>query len=378
MFSPVKSLGSVILLCCFSAVPAAGAKAESYFQTQKRVNAGVVRIMTGGVDDTAFRVGADLSAVLDRGDDFRVLPMMGKGSLQNVTDVLFLEGVDLAIVQADVLSYVRDRKIHRGIERRLNYITKLYNEEFHLLARKEISSVKDLAGKRVNVGINGSGSSVTATIVFQALGIDIRRTNADDALALALLREGKIDAMVSVAGKPTGLLAGVRGQEGLHFLSIPRTPGLMRDYMPGRLEPADYPGLVPEGRRIDTLSVGAVLAVFAWKPDTKRYKKVARFVETLFSNLESLQQQPRHRKWAEVNLQASIPGWNRFKAAEDWLQANATVAAADGRAYTRPELQAAFSAFLEREAPGLAKRLDRKQKDELFDRFLAWFKDKRR
>ena len=132
----------------------------------------------------------------------------------------------------------------------------------------------------------------------------------------------------------------------------------------------------PEGRRIDTLSVGAVLAVFAWKPDTKRYKKVARFVEALFSNLESLQQPPRHSKWAEVNLQASVPGWKRFKAAEDWLQANATVAAADGRAYTKPELQAAFSAFLEREAPVLSKRLDNKQKDELFDRFLVWFKDK--
>ena len=157
MLRPGGPFRFALLLCAAVVVAATSANAESYFQLRKKVNANTVRIVTGSIEDTAFRIGADMSSVLDRGDDLRILPIMGKGSLQNVTDILYLKGVDLGIIQSDVLTYVRDRKIHKGLDRRLNYITKLYNEEFHLLARKQVRSLKELSGRRVNIGTPGSG-----------------------------------------------------------------------------------------------------------------------------------------------------------------------------------------------------------------------------
>ncbi len=362
------------LFCAAIVVAASSAHAESYFQLKKKVNANTVRIVTGSIEDTAFRIGADMSAVLDKGDDLRILPIMGKGSLQNVTDILYLKGVDLGIIQSDVLTYVRDRKIHKGLDRRLNYITKLYNEEFHLLAQKQVRSLNELAGKRVNIGEPGSGATVTASIVFQTLGIQINPTNYDQALALEMLKSGKIDAMVSVAAKPTDLLSTVKAEDGLHLLDIPRTPALLQTYLPGRLKPEDYPKLIPSGNEVETLSVGAVLAVFAWKEDTKRFRNVERFVNALFDNIAEFQKKPRHRKWTEVSLQASVPGWTRFPASEAWLQRRLAVARSGGGSQ-EDQLQAAFKAFLAKEAPGLADKMNQRQQDELFQRFLIWAKE---
>lgn len=376
MLRPGGPFRFALLLCAAVVVAATSANAESYFQLRKKVNANTVRIVTGSIEDTAFRIGADMSSVLDRGDDLRILPIMGKGSLQNVTDILYLKGVDLGIVQSDVLTYVRDRKIHKGLDRRLNYITKLYNEEFHLLARKQVRSLKELSGRRVNIGTPGSGSTVTASIVFQTLGVQINPTNYDQALALEMLRTGKIDAMVSVAAKPTDLLSTVRAEDGLHLLEIPRTPALLQTYLPGRLRPDDYPKLIPAGSEVETLSVGAVLAVFAWKEDTKRFRNVERFVNAFFDNIAEFQKAPRHRKWTEVSLQASVPGWTRFPASETWLQRRLALArSGSGGGQQDQQLQAAFKAFLEKEAPGLAEQMNQRQQDELFQRFLIWAKE---
>lgn len=376
MLRPEGPFRLTILLCAAMVVAAGSAHAESYFQLKKKVNANTVRVVTGSIEDTAFRIGADMSAVLDDGDDLRILPIMGKGSLQNVTDILYLKGVDVGIIQSDVLTYVRDRKIHKGLDRRLNYITKLYNEEFHLLARKQVRSLKELAGKRVNIGEPGSGSTVTASIVFQTLGIQINPTNYDQALALEMLKTGKIDAMVSVAAKPTDLLSTVRAEDGLHLLDIPRTPALLQTYLPGRLKPEDYPKLIPSGSEVATLSVGAVLAVFAWKQDTKRFRNVERFVNALFDNIAEFQKKPRHRKWTEVSLQASVPGWTRFPASEAWLQKRLALArSGGGGSGQQDQLQAAFKAFLAKEAPGLVDKMNQRQQDELFQRFLIWAKE---
>ena len=375
MLRPGGPFRFTILLCAALVVAATDVQAESYFQLRKKVNANTVRIVTGSIEDTAFRIGADMSAVLDEGDDLRILPIMGKGSLQNVTDILYLKGVDLGIIQSDVLTYVRDRKIHKGLDRRLNYIAKLYNEEFHLLARKQVRDLRGLAGKRVNIGEPGSGSTVTASIVFQTLGININPTNYDQALALEMLRSGKIDAMVSVAAKPTDLLSTVQAADGLHFLSIPRTPALLQTYLPGRLRTDDYPKLIPAGGEVETLSVGAVLAVFAWKEDTKRYRNVERFVNAFFDNIAEFQKAPRHRKWTEVSLQASVPGWTRFPASEAWLKRRLAVARSGNAGGQQDQLQAAFKAFLAKEAPGLADKMNQRQQDELFQRFLIWAKE---
>jgi hypothetical protein len=50
-------------------------------------------------------------------------------------------------------------------------------------------------------------------------------------------------------------------------------------------------------------------------------------VEQLFSHVSQLQRPPFHPKWQELAPLAQVAGWTRFKAAQDWVDRNAPVAA---------------------------------------------------
>ena len=72
---------------------------------------------------------------------------------------------------------------------------------------------------------------------------------------------------------------------------------------------------MPEGGTVETIAVGAVMAVYAWPAATERHRKVARFVEAFTTKFPAFLQPPRHPKWREVNLAAQVPGWTRFTPA---------------------------------------------------------------
>jgi uncharacterized protein len=282
----------------------------------QRANSGTVGVISGGVDGTYVRIAADLASVLDDGDTLRVLPILGKGSLQNMQDILVLRGVDIGIVQSDVLAFARRERLLPGLDALIQYIAKLYDEEVHILARPGLARLEDLAGQVVNVDVRGSGTTMTATLLFEALGIPIRPAHEPQDQALERLRRGEIAALVYVAGKPARLFAGLPPDAGLRFLPVPMTDALLETYLPSRLAHADYPAPVPEAAPIETIAVGAVMAVYAWAPGTERYRKVARFVDSFFEKFARFQQPPRHPKWREVNLAAQVPGWTRFNAAQ--------------------------------------------------------------
>ncbi len=280
-----------------------------------RANGGTVGVVSGGVDGTYIRIAADLAAVLDNGETLRVLPMIGKGSVQNILDIMLLRGVDIGIVQSDALAYARGRRLVPGIDSMIQYVTKLYDEEIHVLAREDIHSLQDLAGKTVNIDLAGSGTAMTASLLFGMLGIAIRAAQDTQDVALARLRQGEIAAMVFIAGKPARLFSSVPPGSSLHFLPIPATPALIETYLPSALSAADYPALIPAEATIETIAVGAVMAVYAWQPGSERFRKVARFIEAFQASFPSFLRPPRHPKWKDVNLAAQLPGWARFNPA---------------------------------------------------------------
>lgn len=340
-------------------------------ELREQVNQGTVGLISGGVNGTYIRIAADLANVLDDGDNLRILPIIGKGSVQNITDILYLRGIDIGIVQSDVLAYIRSAGIHPTIERRIRYITKLYNEEFHLLAAKGVNSVEDLAGKKVNFGPEGSGTYMTSTIVFDALGVDVEPVTYDYALALEMLTKGDIAGMVYVAGKPTDIFSKVPADAGVRFLPIPLNDALLETYLPSQFSHDDYPDLVDEGQTVDTIAIGAVMAVYNWNPQRERYKKVANFVRAFFDNFEEFLQPPRHAKWQEVNLAAVVPGWTRFGPAQEWLDERPRAAAA----VYDPELRADFEGFLEFMSQSQAVQMDNisdAEREALFEQFLNW------
>ena len=301
-----------------TAAAAGGAAAQSVPPSlgalATRANAGTVGVISGGVDGTYVRIATDLAAVLDDGDTLRVLPIIGKGSLQNISDILVLRGVDIGIVQSDVLAFARRERLFPGLDSLIQYIAKLYDEEVHVLARPGIERVEELAGQVVNMDVRGSGTAMTATLLFEGLGVAVRPAHDAQDVALEKLRRGEIAALVYVAGKPARLFGGLPRESGLHFLSVPMTDALLETYLPSRLGPVDYPALVPPDGSVETIAVGAVMAVYAWAPGTERHRKVARFVEAFQEKFPRFQQAPRHPKWREVNLSAQVPGWTRFAA----------------------------------------------------------------
>ena len=178
--------------------------------TETNVNRGVVELETMGANGASVRIGEDLANVIDDGATRRVLPIIGKGSLQNIIDLKALRGVDLAIIQADVLDYARQQNLFGGVERSFTYVTKLYNEELHLLARPDIKTVADLANQKVNVDVPGAGSGITTRRVLDLLKIQANLTTDDQSVAIEKLRKGEIAAVAFVAGKPAPLFQGDR------------------------------------------------------------------------------------------------------------------------------------------------------------------------
>src|SRR3979411_2836423 len=163
--------------CLFLAVPLQLARAENlskqaisnYEEKKRQTNDIAVTIVVSGISCTCARFAEDIRNVVNdlRPDGIRVLPVLGVGGLQNLNDVLFLKGIDMGVVAEDNLRLLkkRDPRLYANIEQRVQYITKLYNSEFHVLVRNDIKSYDDLRGKKVSFNLKDSQTEVTADII---------------------------------------------------------------------------------------------------------------------------------------------------------------------------------------------------------------------
>src|SRR3984957_19104184 len=225
------------------------------------INRGVVELETSGSAGISVRIAEDLANLVDDGATRRVVPVVGKGSLQSLTDLKYLRGIDMAILQTDVLDYAKEQRLYPGIESSLTYITKLHNEELHLLARPEIKDISGLANQKVNVDLRGSGTSITSRRLFDLLKLTVIMVNDSQDVALDKLRRGEIAALAFVAGKSAPLFLPLKADDGLHFLAVPINASITNIYIPARLSTADYPVLIPQDKSVDTIAVGNLLAV---------------------------------------------------------------------------------------------------------------------
>lgn len=369
----VQAIGALVTLAMLSGVTltAEAARFAGGPPPQVAVNRGVVELETGRGSGISVGVAEDLANVVDDGATRRVLPVVGKGGLANITDLELLRGIDLAILQDDVMNYARQQNLFPGIESRMAYIAKLYNEEFHLLARGDIKTVADLANQKVNVDLRGSGTEITTTRLFGLLNIPITMTNDDPGVALDKLRRGEIAALAVVSGSPAPIFRSLIGENNLHFLAVPLNPTVTAAYVPARLTADDYPALIQYNRPVDTIAVGAVLVVANLQPASDRYRNVVNFVDAFFTGFQSLMLPGHNPKWHEVNIAAELPGWRRFPPASDWLQRNAPSAGEP----SEQALKAIFARFVDerRQAAGGAP-LSQQQKDDLFTQFEHWQK----
>jgi len=359
--------------------------AASYEEKKRQANDIAVSVIVSGISCTCARFTEDIRNVVNdlSPDGIRVLPVLGVGGLQNVNDVLFLKNIDMGVVDEDNLRLLKkkDPVLYANVEQRIQYITKLYNSEFQVVARDEIKSYDDLRGKKVNFNLKDSQTEVTADTVFNTLNIPVQRSYYDNDEAIKRLISGDISAMIILTGAPQAALAKLKKEDGVHFLaldqeSLPKHDlhDLFASYLPAELTHELYPNLVPEGTTVPTLANRALLVAYAWPENSEKYKKVAKFIDAFFGKIDQFNNSSRHPKWREVNLAAEMPGWVRFKPAADWLAAHRNQAVSvnsDSPASTSSaDLRVAFDKFMQTYASSTGGRvLSVKERELLFARF---------
>lgn len=348
--------------------PAAGA-AVGTLPDRESLNSGTVTVITAPIGGPMSMMGSDMAAVLDEGESLRVLPILGKGSAQNLVDIIMLKNIDMGFVATDALEFVKTEYNIPDIAQRVRYIAQLFHNDVHIVARREIRSLQDLNGKRVfaerSIGLPA------ARTIFRRLGIQAEIDSQTDATGgLQKLIDGQGDAWIASVSKDAPVIKGIKNDGGqLHLLAVPYDHALQDIYLPSSFSSEEYPNLVPQGTRVDAVAASTVLMVYNWPENSDRYRRTARFVDALFGKIQVLQSPPRHPKWRDTVLSAPVQGLIRFKAAQDWL---------DGaRAMQSPAQDAnpaEFRKFLdERKAQA---RMSPDEAARLYSDFLKWQRSK--
>jgi TRAP-type uncharacterized transport system substrate-binding protein len=286
-------------------------------QIRERLNAGAVGLAGGLLEGAPIRFATEISRVVNDGGAVHVLPIVTRGPTENVNDLLYLKGVDTAIINSDSLDEYKSQVPQ--IQQRITHLLSLFPSELHIFVRPEIKSLSDLAGKKVNFNTQGTAAAYTGPLIFSRLGLDVEKTFIPHPVALEQMKRGEIAGVVFVTSKPVDAFVKGKWEQGFKFLPVEFGSKFEDYYLPSYLEPADYPNLIAKGERIATISVPTILAAYKWRPGSTRYLRVARFVDALFSRVDKLQSPGFDAKWKEINLRTRAPGLERFQAAQEWL-----------------------------------------------------------
>jgi hypothetical protein len=268
-------------------------------------------------------MAAEMARVVDDGANMLVLPIVTRGPVENLNSLLYLRGVDMAIINSDAMEEYKaefpDLRLH------IAYLLNLFPSELHIFVRPEIRSLQDLAGKKVNFNTLGTAAAYSGPLILSRLGINVEKTFIPHQVALQQMRKGEGDmaAVVFITSKPVDAFLRGQWEPGFKFLPVAYSDKFGDYYQPSVLTEADYPALIKAGDSVPTLSVPTLLVSYNWPLGSDRYRRVARFTDYLFSRIDKLQVGGFDPQWKAINLRATAPGLTRFPAAQQWLDRRA-------------------------------------------------------
>jgi hypothetical protein len=295
------------------------AHAQHRQRAHETVGAGMVTVLTDGIAEPngqATLAVNELAERLRQIGRMRVLPIAGHGGAENVRDLLYLKGVDLAILNSDVLAYLDQARQYPDARRRLRYVTHLLDQKVYLLARKEFSTIEDLRGRRVFVPSRSSGSYTTAIALFGLLKIEVMLQWPGPDAVLGDAGFPDFDAALLLNSELARLRVGAQMREGFRLLPITLTRTLQQAYLPAVIEANEALGFALTERKLDTVAVSTLLTVFDWNASHGRFHNVKNFIAAFFKALPELRRQGSASVWQQLNINASPPGWTRHVAAD--------------------------------------------------------------
>ena len=294
-------------------------------------------LITGGEKGTYYQFGLNLQKLVQpSGTNLAVYT--SKGSIENVYAVYQRPATQLGIVQSDVLAFVarvQSDPVLKRIAKKTRMVFPLYNEEIHVLGRRGITDFDDLADRRVAIGREGSGTYLTARLLFKVSEVAPKEmVPIDTEEALAALKAGTIDAMFYVAGYPVKLFTEqVTASDGLAL--IPITNKSITEFYPRSEIPAStYPW---QSSALNTVAVKAVLVSFDFRG--RDCENVGRFAQTISEKLDWLVKNG-HSKWKSVDLEYPLKGWEQYDCVRKYLSKPIQSAARPRSADTNPVMEA--------------------------------------
>ena len=192
-----------------------------------------------GPDQLAFQALADLAATINREPPSRIVPVLGRGGIDNLMDLLALRGIDMAIFNADMLRYARVSGLAPRARSVLRAVTPLFESTVLFIGprgeRRDIRSLDDL---RVGVGRPGSPTHVTAEIIFAQLEISVETVHLQDVErdAPRLLGDGTLAAAVVLTPTPAAALRSWQRLAEVDVLEVPFIPELAELYGETRVD----------------------------------------------------------------------------------------------------------------------------------------------
>jgi uncharacterized protein len=371
------------IACAVASFPA---RAQDYQQQRvvqqardayrEQVNENVLFLMGGPPGGSYLTLTHDIATVVNDGLRLRVLPVMGNAAAQNVSDVLFLRGVDLSLTMIQVINYLKQTKQYGpNIDQQLVYIAPLENDEMHVVGRRGINSIYDLKGKRVNFNNAGSATAMLGPRIFRELKIDVQPVFLAQGDAYERMRTGDIAATICICAKPLDQILDMTPESGFKLLDVPFAGALADEYLPASLTKDDYPKLLNKGEKVETIATTTVLISFNWPRGTPRYVRTAKFVDAFFAKFGDFQRPPRHPVWKSVNLAGTVQGLQRFAPAQEWLDRNEPSAVARATASKLLPRQQPAPGAAPGASPGAATAMDT---DSLFRDFMDFTRKSRR
>ena len=199
------------------------------------MNAWTVGLAGGLLEGAPIRLAAEIARVVDDGDNLHVLPVVTRGATENVNSLLYLRGIDAAIINSDVLDEYK-RQVP-DIQRRLAYVLNLFPSELHVFVRPEIQSLNDLVGKKVNFNTQGTAAAYSGPLIFSRLGLDVDKTLIPHQVALEQMRKGEMAAVVFITSKPVDAFVRGRWEPGFKFLPVPKASSRTTIFPPLSMRP---------------------------------------------------------------------------------------------------------------------------------------------
>jgi uncharacterized protein len=275
-----------------------------------------IGIITGGEKGTYYQFGLNLQS-LAKQNGFNLSVYPSRGSIENVYAVYQKPLTQLGIVQSDVLAFVvrvQSDPVLKRIAKKTKMVFPLYNEEIHILARPGIAEFDDLTDRRVAIGREGSGTYLTARLLFNVSEVVPREmVPIDTDEALAALKAGRVDAMFYVAGYPVKLFSeGVSESDGLAL--VPITNKSITEFYPRSEIPANT--YAWQTKTVETVAVKSVLISFDFRLRDCDY--VGKFAKTVSDNMDWLIKNG-HPKWKTVDLNYPLKGWEQYDCVRKYL-----------------------------------------------------------